>query len=964
MDKKTYKIKGMSCASCAVKIEKALLKTPGVEKAVVNFFMQEATVTGNVKDEDIKKAVESTGYEVEPNLTFEVRSHGQHTMHQMPSGETMEGMSHDAPTLRSELRHEVVGDHAEHRKIESEKEILTLKRKFLFGTVFSVIILVLTYPNFIPVLKNISMQSLNLAMLVLTTPIQIWLGWQFYRGTWRGLKHFSANMDTLIAVGTTAAYLYSAALTFFPSFFTSAGIKVEVYYDTAAVILTLIILGRFLEARAKGQASEAIQKLLKLQAKTALVVRENKEVKVPIEEVKVGDIVIVKPGEKIPVDGIITEGYSAIDESMITGESMPVEKKTGDEVIGSTINKTGTFQYRATKVGAETALAQIVKLVQEAQGSKAPIQKLADIISGYFVPVVILIAVLSFVIWLIYGPQPSFTFGLISFVTVLIIACPCALGLATPTAILVGTGLGAENGILIRDAEKLEIFHRTNTVVFDKTGTLTKGKPTVTDVTEIKNQKSKIKKDDILKYAASIEKGSEHPLAEAIVKYAEEKKIKTVKPSKFNAIAGHGVEGSIDSKEIFLGNRLLMKREKIAIDNQTEKQIQELENEGKTVMILAIDKNLTGLIAVADTLKENSKEAVAELHKMGIKVIMITGDNERTAKAIARQVGIDEVLAGVLPEDKASKIKELQLAVTGGRKASIIAMVGDGINDAPALAQADIGVALGSGTDVAMEAADVTLIADDLRKVSQAIRLSKATMRTIKGNLFWAFIYNILGIPVAAGVLYPFFGILLSPIIASAAMAFSSLFVVLNSLRLKSGKKYLGILIILVFVLFGSVIGGSLWFKNSQKKSDQEAENLIVLARAKTVPAEESASVLGLKFNSKDYETLVAASNMAMTEEEMNNFAGFDVSMPCCGFGKTVANFSNSCQCGHHLASYGLIKKMLKAGESRDKIQTEVSRWINYFFPKEAIAKELKMSGAQAAETQKALNLLGSKGGC
>jgi len=940
--KKIYNIKGMDCASCAIKIEKSLSKTPGVQKAVVNYLMKQATVTGDFQDEDIKRAVESTGYEIEVQQS----EHQDHAMHRMPTGEMMEGISHD--------------EHAEHAKLESAAEIKTLRNKFIFGTIFSIVILMLTYAGYIPVLKNFSPQILNYIMFVLTTPVMVWLGQQFYRGTWRGLKHFSANMDTLIAVGTSAAYLYSTAATFFPSFFIQAGIKPDVYFDTAAVILTLIILGKFLEARAKGQASEAIQKLLKLQAKTATVLRSGKEEKVPIEEVKVGDIVIVKPGEKIPVDGVITEGYSAIDESMITGESIPVEKKVGDEVIGATINKTGSFRFRATKIGTETALAQIVRLVQEAQGSKAPIQKLADIISGYFVPVVIAIAILSFVVWMIFGPQPPFTFALVTFVTVLIIACPCALGLATPTAILVGTGLGAENGILIRDAEKLEIFHKTKTIVFDKTGTLTKGKPTVTDVTEVKSQKGKVKIEDILKYAASIEKGSEHPLAEAIVKYAEEKKIGLIKPTKFNAIPGHGVEGIIESKEIFLGNRLLMEREKIAIDDKTEEQIQKLENEGKTVMILAIDKDLEGLIAVADTLKDYSKEAVAELHKMGIKVVMITGDNERTARAIAQEAGIDEVLAGVLPEDKAAKIKDLQ---KGG---VIVAMVGDGINDAPALAQADVGVAIGSGTDIAMEAADVTLIADDLRKVSQAIRLSRATMRTIRGNLFWAFIYNILGIPVAAGVLYPFLGILLNPIIASGAMAFSSLFVVLNSLRLKGAKKFLSIQILLILVLLfgiGLPIGYSALHKESNNLPSS-AGKLVADAEAKVVPAEGSASVFGLKFTSADYQILVNNAQMPMTSEEMNYFAGMDVSMPCCGFDKTVANFPENCQCGHHLATYGIIKKMTKANIPRQRTQIEVRRWIGYFFPKEAIAKELENSGASSGQIQRALDLLNSKGSC
>lgn len=758
MAKQTFQIKDMSCASCAVTIENAIKKKPGVNKAVVNFVTTSATVDFDpekITEQDIVRAVESVGYKAEP----EHEMHQMHKTHQMPTGEVMEGTTHD--------------DHAEHAKLESQAEIRLLKNKFLFGTVISIIVILFAFPQIFPPFRNISSPLRNYLMLILATPVQIWLGSQFYKSAYRALKHFKANMDTLIALGTTAAYLFSATITIFPSFFSKAGISPDTYFDTAVVILTLIILGKFLEARAKGQASEAIQKLLKLQAKTATVIREGKEVKIPIEEVKKDDIIVVKPGEKIPVDGIITEGYSAIDESMITGESIPVEKKVGDEVIGATINKTGSFRFKATKVGKDTALAQIVKLVSEAQGSKAPIQKLADIISGVFVPIVLAIAVLAFVLWMFFGPAPVFTFSLVVFVTVLIIACPCALGLATPTAILVGTGKGAENGILIRDAESLEIFHKTKIIVFDKTGTLTKGKPEVTDIVELN-----LKLKELLQHAASIEKGSEHPLAEAIVKKAEEEKLELSKPSKFNAIPGHGVEGVVDNKDIFLGNRKLMEREKIEIDEKVESQIQKLENEGKTVMIIVIDKNIVGLIAVADTLKEYSKEAVSALHNMGIKTIMITGDNVRTANAIAKQVGIDDILADVLPEDKAKKIKELQ-----GH--GVVTMVGDGINDAPALAQADIGVAVGSGTDVAMEAADVTLIADDLRKVPQAIKLSKATMRTIKGNLFWAFIYNILGIPIAAGVLYPFIGVLLNPIIASAAMAFSSLFVVLNSLRLK-----------------------------------------------------------------------------------------------------------------------------------------------------------------------------------
>lgn len=759
MEKRTYKIKGMSCASCAVSIEKALSKTPGVEKAVVNFVTQEASVSGNANVENIKRAIEKSGYEIEGNDM----AHETAISHKMPNGELMAGESHDM--------------HAEHAKLETQSEINVLKNKFIFGIVISVIVMILSYAAKITYLKEINEQTINYLMLVLSTPVIIWLGSQFYRGAWRGVKHLSANMDTLIALGTTAAYLYSAVSTIVVSIFGNNNLGGGTYFDTATVILTLIILGRFLEARAKGQASEAIQKLARLQAKTALVKRNNQETRISIDEVKIGDIIIVKPGEKLPVDGQIISGYSSIDESMISGESIPVEKKINDEVFGATINITGSFQYRATKVGSQTLLSQIIKLVQEAQGSKAPIQKLADRISSIFVPIVLTIALISFVIWFFLGPSP--VFALITFVTVLIIACPCALGLATPTAILVGTGIGAQKGILIRDAEKLEIFGNVSTLVFDKTGTLTRGKPAVTNI-EVLNNTYEEKK--ILTIAASLEKSSEHPLAEAIINKAEEEKLKLLKPTKFNAIPGHGIEGIVENEKIYFGNRKLMEREKIEFDFDSETQIQNLENNGKTVMILAVNNEIAGLIAVADTLKDNSKNAINQLHEMGIKIFMITGDNARTAKAVANEVGIDEILADVLPEEKANKIKELQSAN------NIVAMVGDGINDAPALAQADIGVAIGTGTDVAMEAADVTLVTDDLRKVPEAILLSRQTMKTIRGNLFWAFIYNILGIPIAAGVLYPIFGILLNPMIASGAMAFSSLFVVLNSLRLKKYK--------------------------------------------------------------------------------------------------------------------------------------------------------------------------------
>jgi Cu+-exporting ATPase len=584
-------------------------------------------------------------------------------------------------------------------------------------------------------------------------------------------------MNTLIAVGTSAAYLYSVAATLLPSLFLRGGIEPKVYFETSTIIITLILLGKLLEARAKGQTSEAIRKLMGLQPRTARVVRDGKEIDIPVEEVLVGDLVLVRPGEKIPVDGIIKDGKTSVDESMITGESMPVGKGRGDEVIGATINKTGSFKFEATKVGKDTALAQIVKLVQDAQGSKAPIQRLADVISGYFVPIVISLAIATFIIWFNFGPNPALTFALLNFVAVMIIACPCALGLATPTAIMVGTGKGAEHGILIKGGESLETAHRLTTVVFDKTGTLTRGQPEVTDVILAND----FTREDILEYAASAEKGSEHPLGEAIVKKATGENIKLSDPKDFNAIAGHGIEAKVKGRQVILGNLKLMRDRKIELGG-LESESERLANDGKTPMYTAIDRKAAGIIAVADTLKENSEEAVASLHQLGLEAVMLTGDNPRTAQAIARKVGIDKVLSEVLPEDKVREVKRLQ------SEGKVVAMVGDGIIDAPALAQADVGIAIGTGTDVAMEASDITLIKGDLQGVVASIELSKRTIKTIRQNLFWAFFYNTAGIPVAAGILYPFFGILLNPIFASAAMAFSSVSVVSNSLRLRRFK--------------------------------------------------------------------------------------------------------------------------------------------------------------------------------
>jgi P-type Cu+ transporter len=581
-------------------------------------------------------------------------------------------------------------------------------------------------------------------------------------------------MNTLVSVGTSAGYLYSVLVTFVPGLFAAEGLRAGVYFETVAILHTLIILGRYLEARARGRTSEAIKKLMGLQAKTARVVRNGREVDIPVEEVRVGDLVVVRPGEKIPVDGIVREGYSAVDESMLTGESLPLEKNPGDEVFGATLNKTGTFTFAATKVGRETALNQIITLVEEAQASKPPIQQLADKIAGVFVPAVISIAVVSFGIWMVWGPQPALLFALSNFMAVLLIACPCAIGLAAPTAVMVGIGKGAEHGILFRGAEALELASKLSTVILDKTGTLTQGEPSVTDLVPVNG----IPARDLLRVAASAERGSEHPLGEAIVQPAEAEGVEMGSPEAFLAIPGHGTRASAKGRQVLLGNLKLMADAGVEL-NVLAKEAEHLADAGKTPMFVAVDGEAIGIIAVADTLKPHSREAVTAFHRLGLEVAMLTGDNWRTAAAIARQVGIDHVLAEVLPQVKAEEVKRLQAA------GKVVAMVGDGINDAPALAQADVGIAIGTGTDVAMEASDVTLITGGLRGVVTAIALSKRTMRTMKQNFFWAFIYNTGLIPVAAGVLYPIAGILMSPILAGAAMAFSSVSVVTNSLRLR-----------------------------------------------------------------------------------------------------------------------------------------------------------------------------------
>ena len=663
----------------------------------------------------------------------------------------------------------------------AQREIRMVRNRFVVAAVLAGVIMALMW--------SLSFVGKSYLLWALATPVQFWAGLRFYRGTWGALRHKTADMNTLIAVGTSAAYFYSMVAVLFPGLFTAGGVEPHLYFDTSAMIISLILLGRFLEARARGRTSEAIRQLIGMQPKTALVIRDGSEMEIPVDDVELGDLILVRAGERVPVDGIIRRGYSSIDESMITGESIPVEKKEGDEVIGATINKTGSFQFEATKVGKDTTLAQIIRLVEEAQGSKAPIQRLADVIASYFVPIVIGIAIVTFIVWFRLGPEPALTFALLNFVAVLIIACPCALGLATPTAITVGTGKGAEHGVLIRSAESLESSHQIGAVLLDKTGTLTQGEPQVTDIIAVPSSSQ----EEVLRLGASAEYGSEHPLGQAIVKAAQEKKLRVSQASDFNAVPGHGVEASIKGKRVLLGNLRLMQDRGLHL-NGLKKEAEGLWEKGKTVMFLGWDSQVIGLIALADTLKSGAKQAVKELHRMGIEVMMLTGDNQRTAEAIAQEVGIDRVLAEVLPEHKAQQVKKLQ---DGGR---IVAMVGDGINDAPALAQADVGIAIGTGTDVAMEAADITLIGGDLGGIVTAISLSKRTMRAIKQNLFWAFAYNSALIPVAAGALYFAFGQIgvpsqlrfilgeygfLNPMLAAAAMAASSVTVVSNSLRLR-----------------------------------------------------------------------------------------------------------------------------------------------------------------------------------
>jgi Cu+-exporting ATPase len=667
------------------------------------------------------------------------------------------------------------GGGVEEEEEEAKKALSLLWRKFVFGAVLSAVAVLLVLWDMLGLPRVSQKVSVFLQFLV-TLPVMFYVGGYIFSAAWAKARRSVADMDTLIAMGTGAAYVYSLVATFLPNLLSAGGIKPEVYYETAAVIITLIVLGKYLEDRAKRGASEAIRKLLGLQAKTARVVRDGREQNIPIEDVRVGDVLIVRPGEKIPVDGEVIEGSSSVDESMITGESMPVSKRAGDEVIGATINKQGSFSLRATGIGKDTMLAHIIDMVKRAQASKAPIQRLVDVISSWFVLAVILIAVASFTVWLAVGGFAGFTVALVVAVSVLIIACPCALGLATPMAIMVGTGKGAEHGILIKDATALERAHKVTAIVFDKTGTLTEGKPKVTDVAFAEGSDEKRVAESVL----AAEKLSEHPLAQAIVEGAPSWGAQGIaRAENFLAHEGKGVAADVAGERILVGTPAFLAEQGVGRSIELESRAQNLERDGKTVVFVAVDGKPCAIIAIADTLKENAHEIVKTLEELGIEPVMMTGDNERTAQAIAKEVGIARVFARVLPQDKVEKIKVLQA------EGKIVAMAGDGINDAPALVQADIGIAMGSGTDVAMESAGLTLLRGDIGKILSALRLSRRTMRAIKQNLFWAFIYNTLGIPVAAGILYPFTGLLLSPILASAAMAFSSLSVVLNSLRLK-----------------------------------------------------------------------------------------------------------------------------------------------------------------------------------
>lgn len=729
----SFHVSGMHCASCASNIQRKLRKTSGVAEASVNYANEQATVQFNPQQatkQQLSDAVSSIGY-----------------------------------TAHIDAEEEL--DIAEK---ERNAELHSLKTKLVVSGVLAIILMSSMLPGIGMYLHN------RWLLLLLATPVQFWAAKRFYQGAWSGLKNFSANMDTLVALGTSVAYFYSVIVTIFDNWFTSHGIETHVYFEASAAIIAFILLGKFLEIRAKAQTSSAIKELLNLQAKTALKKQGKEWIEVPITDVQVNDILLVKPGEKIPVDGKIIEGTTSVDESMLTGESLPVSKENDDEVVGATLNQSGSIQIKATKIGSETMLATIIQMVKQAQGSRPPIQALVDTIASYFVPVVILTSILTFIIWFAVGPEPRFLFALVSMINVLIIACPCALGLATPTSLMVGMGKGATLGILIKDAQSLEVANKIQAVVFDKTGTLTVGKPAVQSAKVFETKKEK----NILTILKSVEELSHHPLADALVQFAKKTVSNSKKITHFKDVSGKGVTAQVDSSEVVIGNSKLLDQKKVSLEKDQLALAEKWKEKGQTVVFMAIDNSMVAMFSISDALKKESPSIVKTLKKMGIESIMLTGDNQQTAQAIAKQAGIEKVVAEVLPDQKANTIRELRVDYP------VVAMVGDGINDAPALASADVGIAMGGGTDVAIESAGITLLRSDITLVPTSIKLSQATMRNIKQNLFWAFGYNVVLIPVAMGVLYPFFGILLNPILAGGAMAFSSVSVVFNALRLKT----------------------------------------------------------------------------------------------------------------------------------------------------------------------------------
>ena len=838
VERVTIPVTGMTCAACASRVQRRLEKGAGVQDATVNFGTERATVTydrGSMDTARLVELVRSAGYDARTEtvalpvtgLEWAVSAEPLERELKAVTGVIAASVNLAAGEARVDVLPEVVtpevleaavrragytlseavaiADPVERERVAREREYGQLLRKFWLAAGVGVLAMILSMPLMMepsamhradlldrlmmplahwtltafPFLGSVSGDVLRWALLVITTPVLVWSGRHFFRGAYSGLLHGTADMNTLIALGTGSAYVFSVVATVAPGLFTSAGLVPDVYYEAVAMIIALILLGKVLEARAKGRTSDAIRRLMGLQPKTARVLREGAEIDVDVSDLVVGDVVIVRPGERVPVDGVVLSGRSAVDQSLLTGESLPVEKGEGDEVVGGSINGSGSFRFEATKVGRDTALAQIVRLVQDAQGAKAPIQRVADRIAGVFVPIVVGIAVVALIAWLMFGPEPRFVFAMVSFVTVLIIACPCALGLATPTAVMVGTGAAAERGVLFRGGDALEIARDLRVVVLDKTGTVTEGRPALVGMHAAGGADER----EVLRLAASVERVSEHPLGAAVVDGAIERGIETATVSDFASFGGRGIFGVVDGRRVLIGNRALMQESGIEVEALGDVANEEA-SAGRTPVYVAVDDVVSGILLIADPVKATSAAAIAELRTLGIEVLMLTGDNVRTAEAVAREVGVDRVIADVLPADKARVIRELQQ-----ERGVRVAMVGDGINDAPALAQADIGIAIGTGTDVALEASDVTLVGGDLGGVVTAVRLSRRTMRVIRQNLFWAFIYNVIGIPIAAGALYPLFGVMLSPVFASAAMALSSVSVVGNSLRLRTATR-------------------------------------------------------------------------------------------------------------------------------------------------------------------------------